>query len=391
MPVGSLITVALFAAATLLALAPPIHRPRLLARVGWLLGPTFDAPIIPGLLLLAATVPAIASGDVDSPAAWAVVGAAALTAVGLGMVARRGLRAGPVVRRALREGLGPVRADEARAAVATQPRPSPARVALWPFPWFPRPRAVERVRNIRYGGAGRENLLDLYRHRSHPSPAPALVYAHGGGYFGGGKSREALPLIHRLAGAGWVCLSVNYRLRPAASFPDHLVDLKKAIAWTREQGAEYGADPEAVFVAGSSAGGHMAALAALTANDPTFQPDFEDADTSVSAAISLYGYLGNYYGMGAGSSPGAYVCADAPPFFLAQGDHDTYSPRFLEITREFARRLRSASADPVVYAELPGAQHSFDLFHSGRFEATVDGIEAFAAAVLSTHDEEAHR
>jgi acetyl esterase/lipase len=59
-----------------------------------------------------------------------------------------------------------------------------------------------------------------------------------------------------------VCISANYRLRPAASFPDHLIDLKKVIAWVREHGDEYGADPEAVFVAGSSAGGHMAAMAA---------------------------------------------------------------------------------------------------------------------------------
>lgn len=175
----------------------------------------------------------------------------------------------------------------------------------------------------------------------------------------------------------------QYRLRPAASFPDHLVDLKRAIAWARGQGAGYGADPETVFVAGSSAGGHMAALAALTADDPAFQPGFEDADTSVSAAISLYGYLGNYYGMGHNSSPGAHAGAAAPPFFFAQGDHDTYSPRFLEISCGFARRLRDASDNPAVYAELPGAQHSFDLFHPGRFEATVDGIEEFAAAVLS--------
>jgi acetyl esterase/lipase len=151
----------------------------------------------------------------------------------------------------------------------------------------------------------------------------------------------------------------------------------------REHSDEYGADPTAVFVAGSSAGGHMAAMAALTPNDPAFQPGFEDADTSVSGAITLYGYLGNYYGQGAGSSPGAYIGADAPPFFVAQGDRDTYSPRFVKIARGFAEKLRSGSSGPVVYAELPGAQHSFDLFHSILFEAVIDGIEDFAAWVRS--------
>jgi acetyl esterase/lipase len=242
---------------------------------------------------------------------------------------------------------------------------------------------VERIRNIRYGDAGRKNLLDLYRHRSHPSAAPTLVYVHGGGFFSGRKSFEARPLIHRLARHGWVCISANYRLRPAASFPDHLIDLKKVIAWVRDHGDEYGADREAVFVAGSSAGGHMAAMAALTPNDPAFQPGFEDADTSVSGAITLYGYLGNYYGQGAASSPQAYVRADAPPFFVAQGARDTCSPRFVEIARGFIEKLRGTSCNPVIYAELPGAQHSFDLFHSTVFEAVIDGIEDFAAWVRS--------
>ena len=69
---------------------------------------------------------------------------------------------------------------------------------------------------------------------------------------------------------------------------------------------------------------------------------------------------------------------------MAQGDHDTFTPTFVEGARRFVASLRDSSANPVVYAELPGAQHAFDLFHSLRFEAVVDGIEAFAACVRST-------
>jgi acetyl esterase/lipase len=385
MPIGYLVTVALAAAATLLALSPPPRRFRMLARISWLLGTASNAPFVFCLVLVAATALAIGSGDIDSPGAWAVVGAAVLTMAGLVVVAGRGLWTSPAVERALSQGLGPDWAAAVDAGIAARPHPRLplARMVLWPFPWFPRPGAVERVKNIRYGDAGTKNLLDLYRNRSQPSGAPTLVYVHGGGFFSGRKSFEARPLIHRLARHGWVCISANYRLRPAASFPDHLIDLKKVIAWVRDRGEEYGADPEAVFVAGSSAGGHMAAMAALTPNDPAFQPGFEDADTSVSAAITLYGYLGNYYGQGASSSPGAYIGADAPPFFIAQGDRDTYSPRFVEITRGFVKRLRSTSDNPVIYAELPEGQHSFDLFHSILFEAVIDGIEDFAAWVRS--------
>lgn len=70
----------------------------------------------------------------------------------------------------------------------------------------------------------------------------------------------------------------------------------------------------------------------------------------------------------------------APPVFVAHGDADALVQ--VEHARAFVRRLRGASSAPVVYAELPGGQHGFDLFRSVRFEAVIDGIEAFAARVL---------
>jgi acetyl esterase/lipase len=158
--------------------------------------------------------------------------------------------------------------------------------------------------------------------------------------------------------------------------------VKKVIAWVRGHGHKYGGDPSVLFVAGSSAGGHLASMAALTPNDPAFQPGFEDADTSITAAVSLYGFYGSPgTDWPRPSSPMAYVTADAPPFFVAHGDLDTVV--IVEDARRFVEQLRSTSSNPVVYAELPGAQHSFDLFHSIRFEAVVDGVEAFTAWVRS--------
>jgi acetyl esterase/lipase len=179
-----------------------------------------------------------------------------------------------------------------------------------------------------------------------------------------------------------VCVSANYRLSPAARFPDHLIDVKKVIARVRQHGHEYGADPAVVFLAGSSAGGHLASFAALTPNDPAFQPGFEWADTAVTVAISLYGYYGPIDSEhGRPSSPLGYVGAEAPPFFVAHGDRDTVV--IVEDARRFVERLQSASSRPVVYVELPGAQHTFDRFHSIRFDMVVDGIETFAAWVRS--------
>ena len=69
----------------------------------------------------------------------------------------------------------------------------------------------------------------------------------------------------------------------------HIVDVKRAIAWVRDNIADYGGDPDYLVVTGGSAGGHLAALAALTPGDPAFQPGFEEADTSVQAAVPFYG------------------------------------------------------------------------------------------------------
>jgi acetyl esterase/lipase len=383
LPLGYLIAVVLYSLGTVLALRPP-RKPRPLAAIGFRVGVSFsELPVVVLALLGVATAQALAGGNLDAPAGWAVLGLAIVCAAGLVEVTRRALLARPRVERALADELGPDWRTSLDAATAAQLRHRPSLLRIVLTPWPVRPRSVERIANISYGDAGQRNRLDVYRHRSRPSNAPILVYFHGGGYFSGRKSREARLLLHRLADRGWVCISANYRLRPAATFPDHLIDAKKAVAWARDQGRRYGADPAALFVAGSSAGGHLAALIALTADEPGFQPGFEHADTSVAAAICLYGYFGAYYGQGPATSPRAYVRPEAPPFFIAQGDHDTYSPQFLTIARTFVAELRKRSNQPVVYAELPGAQHAFDVFHSIRFEAVVAGIEAFAGWQLA--------
>ena len=92
-----------------------------------------------------------------------------------------------------------------------------------------------------------------------------------------------------LAERGWVCVAVNYRLSPRGTWPDHIVDVKRAIAWVKAHIAEYGGDPDFVAITGGSAGGHLSSLAALTPNVAGFQPGFEDADTSVQAAVPFYG------------------------------------------------------------------------------------------------------
>ncbi len=345
MPIGYLITTTLAGLLTFFAvLAPRTTRARRSTLRNWLGFMTNELPGILFVWLLASTLLAWSEGDLGSPVGLLALAVAVVTSAGLALAVWRGARAGGVVQRALAESLpGALVAPDARTPVAAS--------LLAPF--AVRRRDVERLPDIAYGDAGRWNTLDVYRRRSRPSDCPTLVYLHGGGFRSGRKNREARLLLYRLASRGWVCVSANYRLSPAARLPDHLVDVKKAIAWMRTHGPRYGADASTLIVAGSSAGGNLAATAALTPNDPRFQTGFEDADTSVTAAVCLYTYFGSYDGGDAAttSSPLGYVRADAPPFFVTHGDRDMLVPA--ADAREFVRTLRAASSNPVVYAELP--------------------------------------
>jgi acetyl esterase/lipase len=269
------------------------------------------------------------------------------------------------------------------------------------------PAGVERLRDVVYHVDGDARLrLDVYRRRGDDygptAKHPALVYVHGGAWMIGNKAQQGRPLLHHLAARGWICFSIEYRLSPGATFPDHLVDVKRAIAWVRAHAVEQGVDPRFIAVAGNSAGGHLASLAALTARDRTMQPGFEDADTSVCACLAFYGVydLGNRHGhwphrglqavlerfvMKArlndapdrfeAASPIAHIGPEAPPFLVVHGDRDSLIP--VAEARMFVNALRHASTAPCVYIELPGAQHAFDVFPSVRTLNLMHGLEVF--------------
>ena len=162
---------------------------------------------------------------------------------------------------ALTDGIGLDPPDHLR-----KPKLAPGRV---PVP-APRParRADQepRVRPARPAQPARR--LPAARRGPGGAPAPVLLQIHGGAWVIGDKSQQGLPLMLHLAAEGWVCVAINYRLSPKATWPEHLVDCKRALAWVREHIAEYGGDPDLICVTGGSAGGHLAAMIALTANEP---------------------------------------------------------------------------------------------------------------------------
>lgn len=386
MPIGYLIGVGIPAVVTAVALAP-VPRGWTLGRLCWRL--TFQINELPALVagwVLAITALAAVQGDLRTPGGLAGATVAVLTLAGLTVVFWRALRAGPTAARALTDGLGAgwnVAADPRRRGRLTRRRPW---LRLLFAPLAVRRRDVVRQANLSYGPAGRRNLLDVYIPRSGVLTGPCLVYFHGGGYYSGRKNREARALIYGLASQGWVCISANYRRAGDAPYPAALVDAKRVIAWTREHVPAYGADPSTIVVAGSSAGAHLAAMVALTPNSAALQPGFDQADTHVCAAICLYGFYGSPTWIdrepGAPSAPIEEIRRGAPPMLVVHGAHDSFVP--VSAARGFVERFRNDAPDtPLVYLELPGAQHTFDLYRSFRFEAVTDAAALFTAHVLS--------
>lgn len=278
----------------------------------------------------------------------------------------------------------------------------------WLKPFSFKRAGVERVINIVYGQHPRQRL-DIYRPTAVrgdkpplPQKRPVLMYVHGGGWVVGSKHQQGQPLLHYLAQNGWVCADINYRLSPKSRFPDSLIDVKTAIAWLKQNVHEYGGDANFIAICGGSAGGHLCALAALTANAAQFQPGFEQLDTSVQAAVPIYGVYdftnsGNTWSgktlsefvqrlvmpvrqeddpvLWQAASPKFQVHPNAPPMMLIHGTTDALA--FVEETRSFVSTLAAATRAPLVYAELPGAQHGFDLFHAVRTEYTIEAIGKF--------------
>jgi acetyl esterase/lipase len=335
--------------------------------------------------------------------------AAALNVAGYATLVTGGHRAKTDTEQALVEALG---ADYA-SQLSREPADlaTPWRALVNPFRMRNAEVAVRR--HLPYTEGGRRFLADIYHHRDRPSGAPVLLQIHGGGWVIGTKEQQAVPLMLHMAARGWVCVSVNYPLSPRARWPQHIVALKQALAWIRESIAEYGGDPGFVAVTGGSAGGHLAAMLAVTGNDKALQPGFESADTSVQACVPHYGvydftaesglkfttqrvnsllrtwvmsrdarYPEDYrdasplYRIESGASP-------IPPFFVIHGSNDTLVPA-LE-ARRFVERLRERSDQPVAYAEIRGAQHAFDIFPSVRSAHVVRSVERFLDWCHSTH------
>ena len=342
------------------------------------------------------------TGGLSNPLAQTGLGVFALAWLGLVYLHCQSMDTPNYLRPALRKSLG----QNYRADIPSERQHVLSDDILtrdWLKPFHFKRDGVRVDSNIAYGDAGKRNLLDIYRpHEPREGGFPVLLQVHGGAWIIGEKEQQAKPLMYHMAQRGWLCVAINYRLSPKAAFPAHIIDVKKAIAWVKEHISDYGGDPDFIAITGGSAGGHLSSLAALTPNRADWQPGFETVDTSVQAAVPFYGVY-DFLDRGGirpemsmdklladrvmqcskednpqvwdSASPLSHVSADAPPMMVIQGTHDTLV--WVEEARAFVSALQAVSKQPVAYAELPGAQHAFEIFHSVRTDHTAHAVGHF--------------
>lgn len=371
---------------------------------GWLMSEL--APVL--LVIHVVTVAAfVLGGAVQGVQGWVALALSSASGVVLWWMVREADRVHDILEDALGDGLGE---DYRERLTPTFPYEQGRRWFLLLMPFWLWSRAVRRHRGIRYGDRRFRNALDVYTPRAGAHGAPVLLYVHGGGWSPvSNKNHQGKPLMHHLAARGWVCVSANYRVSPKVAFPEHLIDVKRALAWVKANVASHGGDPSFVVVTGGSAGGHLAALVGLTQNDPEYQPGFEQADTSVQGCVPHYGVYdftpdaGTKFVIKRGwflekvimqrslaehraefekASPHYRVHEDAPPFFVVHGANDSLAP--VTEARAFVAKLREVSGAPVVYAELTRTQHAFDVFHSIRTTHVVRAVERFCDYLYAT-------
>lgn len=344
-------------------------------------------------------------GSFPKPIAWVGVAIAMTSWAILLFLHRKAHEAGPLLDELLERGLPDHRGRLRAGCELDVPVPRSRLFAPW---WYSH-SGVRRVKHVRYGD-GRRQTLDIYLPRGELKNAPVLLQIHGGFWMIGNKSQQAQPLLYYMAARGWVCVSINYSLSPWKRWPAHLLDAKRALIWVKQNIAQHGGDPNFIVCTGGSAGAQLTSLLALTPNDPRFQVDQPDVDTRIQAAVPFYGVYDfcnseqqhrhgglrmmlRWLVMGATyekeeqlyriASPLHHVRADAPPFFIVHGSHDSLA--CVEEARLFVTRMRGISKAHVLYAELPYAQHTFELFHSPRTWHTVRATHRFCEAMYAEH------
>ena len=382
MPVGYLVATATVAVGTLLALAPRRPGRSIARRLGFAIGLAVnELPFVAFYWLLASTVLALAQGDVDSPVGWLGLALAVLATAGLVVVVRRALQTGRAVDDALREGLGSTwRAELDPGTAARLRRRLPwARILFAPLLF--RRRDVERVANVRYGDAGKRTCSTS----TALAPGPPAARRSSTCTAGRSQGPKEPPGAAPARAAREPGLGVHQRELPPQSgggvprSPDR-----------RQEGDRLGARarPRVRRRSGDGVRGRELRRRLTSPRSPPSRrttPRSSPASRTRTPRSPPPSRLVRLLRQPRRQRRVALVTGRVRPTPTRRrsSSRTAIATRWcLSRTPELRRRAaRAPRRSPVVYAELPGAQHSFDLFGSVRFEEVVDAVEAFAAWV----------
>lgn len=316
------------------------------------------------------------------------------------------------------------------------------------LPASPEPRLRQDTPFAVLPGSDRVLLCDVWQPPTdRTSSGVTLIYLHGSAYYVLDKDVGTRPLFRHLVEQGHTVVDVAYRLFPETDVPGMVADALRAVAWVRAHAIELDVDPDRIVLAGGSAGGHLALLAAYAHDDPVLTPaELRGADLRVRGVASLYGQVSleamadhtsqqricrpddpqpdwtapppralvRMLGANAarlrlqfmtyggrcdwlvGGTPSevperyaqvsvlGHVRPDCPPTLLLHGTHDEMAP--VAAVRQLQGRLQEAGV-PVTAVYLPHTDHMFDLIGtrwSPAARVAIHVVERFLAAIGTT-------
>ncbi len=264
---------------------------------------------------------------------------------------------------------GPVAAE---AAPATPPTPAKGRTlsevltpeirAVAPAQVAALLQEVDVRRDVKFAKTPEKTLLlDVYSPKGRgKEPLPCVIWIHGGGLTSLTKDYDLIRWCAAYtARAGFVSMSIDYRLRREAELPAAIIDAKTAVRFVRANAKEFGIDPDRIAVAGESAGGYLATFVAFAPGVEKFQSNDEpDTNEDVRCAVIWY-TPAEWTGLAFHSLE--YISKEDPPALFIHGDQDSLVNPADSTT--FAQRYRAVGADAELLI-IKDAEHGLFDIHS---------------------------